>query len=200
MIWDSYHWKIELRETADFIVSLAKDVDGPRDKNDYLMERSLMVGFYSIRKLAEAMKVTNRCATTKVPLVAHPSRFGEKYIINHMDWHRINDFYEFERSIKTSMKLITLCNAFIHSFIFYPVTNPSRNTIAILFTSDKTKYKNLYYITIEQIADLFRSVADDYPSKAYVLKIEQVTEELRKHFKGNGITPIEQDGILYAYE
>lgn len=200
MIWDSYYWKIELRETTDYIISLSKEVDAPRDKNDYLMERSLMVGFYNIRKLVEAMKVTSRCARTKVQIVAHHSRFGNDYIVNHMNWQMINDFYELENRVETSVKLITICNILIHSFIFYPVYNESRHTIAILFTSDRTEYKNLYNITIRQVSGLFRRVANDYPSNAYMVKSEQVTDELRKHFKDNGITPIEQDGILYAYE
>lgn len=200
MIWDSYFWKRELQRTANRIRRLANKQDGAREKNDYELERSVMVGFYSIRKLIESMKVTSSCANTSVTLEAHPSLYGEKNAINHLNWHRIFDFYDFNIIETKAIRLSALCNLFIHSFIFMPVINTKRNIDAILITSDRTKYNFLYLIKIKDITALFKKVALNFPNKIHILRADQVTDEILSHFKQNGIKYIKQDGYLYAHE
>jgi len=200
MIWDSHPWKRELRRLAGLIRRLAKDVNGQWEKNDYALERAVMVGFYSIRKLIEAMKLTTACAKMQVPLISYPLRTGKKPTIHHLNWHRINEFYDLGVEHSKNIRLLSLCNMFVHSYIFIPNVDEHGNIVSIFFNSDKTKYSCLYSVEIETIAALFNDVASNSPNQIRIIKVDAVTDDLRRHFAETGKEPIEQDGYLYIYE
>ena len=83
--------------------ALRKRVNQRRWPDRFLakLEQNMMIGFYSIRKLLEAKKLTIDVVKRSIPATAFPWR-GEP--VNHLNWHNIDQLYDFERlTIKSDL-------------------------------------------------------------------------------------------------
>ncbi|MBX9918181.1 MAG: hypothetical protein K2Y07_13290, partial [Nitrosomonas sp.] len=59
-----------------------------------------------------------------------------------------------------------LCNQFIHSFIFVPVEGEQAQLLGFYVCSDRTRHEKLYFVEIQQVLSVFRTIGRDYPTSA----------------------------------
>lgn len=179
MIAESYYWREELLKIANNIKEKHQIIEWT-DSDNAEFEKEIMIGFYIIRKLIEANKLTNRIIATNIK--GHKFQSVGKQI-TFMNNHRFPELYDLQNKLKNKFDLRFLINQFVHSYIFYPVidfTDPEfRNSISesisdeeydelyqkaekkivsIYFNSDDNKDKFLYEIDIKKITGLFEEV------------------------------------------
>lgn len=161
MIWESSYWK-------DGLLKLARDLKRrtmhqkcwPEASLAHL-EQSLMVGFYSIRKLMEARKLSE--STTSRRFVVKAYRCKGKPV-TFLNWHHLDALYDLENPENRDLDLKALCNQFIHSYVFSPVFSDDNRLQSILVTSDHQRSRVLYEVSIEQLISLFELAGADYPN------------------------------------
>ncbi len=160
MIWESWYWKQPLLEMADRL-SVLKTVEELTEEDMVQIEKDILIGFYSVRKLIESpTKVTDLTKAIKIPVTWFPA----KERVNWRNHHKIDKLYDFGAPGEETRDLPFVCGRIIHSFILFPEVNENGGLNGLLFTSDKDKDQKLYSITIETIIALFRAVGNDYPT------------------------------------
>lgn len=117
-----------------------------------------MLGFYSIRKLTEAKKLTDFVVSTNVPVLAYPPK-GEP--ITLLNWHHIDSLYHLDSPKRESIGLVELCNQFIHSYVFAPQFDETGFLSAIYVASDRLREKKLLQVSLEHLEWLFDLVGND---------------------------------------
>jgi hypothetical protein len=160
MIWESSDWKEPLLLIANRLRKL-KTSGELTEKQLARVERDIFIGFYSVRKLIETItKITDDTKAMKVDV--------EYYLYNQikpvtlLNWHRIEEFYDFGEVHNESRDIKFICGRIIHSFIFMPLTDENGLT-GILFTSDIDKHKKLYSLNIDEVIKIFKRIGNDYP-------------------------------------
>lgn len=179
MIAESCYWRDELLNIANNIKGKSQIIEWTEaDNADF--EKEIMIGFYIIRKLIEANKLTNRIISTNIKGFKFQSN-GKQ--ITFMNNHRFPEFYDLKNRLKNKFDLRFLINQFVHSYIFYPILdfsdpkirdsisdnisdeeyyelyqNKEKKITSIYFNSDDTKDASLYEISINIIINLFEEV------------------------------------------
>lgn len=183
MILESYYWRKELIKTSKKLPKLI-DVKKEWSPTKYAkFEKEIMFGFYIIRKLIEANKLTNKLVSTKRECKVYLNT-GTK--INIRNNHRFNEYYDFDNFTKKKFDLKFLNNQFVHSYIFSPVINvidekslkllenesltdekfkktyedAEKEVVAILFNSDTNKNQSLFEIDIKKVIEIFNDVGN----------------------------------------
>ena len=183
MILESYYWREELIKTS-IKLNKRRIVKKEWSPSYYAkFEKEIMFGFYIIRKLIEANKLTNRLVSTKIECKKYLNN-GKKLTIKNNFFFEEN--YWFENYTTTKCDLKFLNNQFIHSYIFSPVISivdernlklleneklsddenfeiyesAKKEVTAILFNSDKNKNNALYEININKVIELFNEVGN----------------------------------------
>ena len=161
MITDSSFWKDDLMDRSEFI---ARKMVQSRwlAISSARLEQSVMIGFYSIRKLLEADKLSYSLSESTVDALSWPSR-GKP--VDHTNWHRIDDLYELGLPSSEDLTIRFVANQIIHSFVFTPIFSLAGPPEGIAFSSDREKEKRLYYLELVQIRDLFERAGSDYPKE-----------------------------------
>lgn len=166
MIWESQYWKDDLLKNA---AALRKRTTQKRWAEPSLarLEQSIMLGFYGVRKLHEAAKLSTATMTQQVSVKAFPW-LGKN--VTKLNWHRLDELYDFASGAPQSQDLLFVCHQFVHSFIFTTAFNEDGRLDAILFASDRQRHKALLSISIGQVISAFEQVGNDYPNSAqYIL-------------------------------
>ena len=160
MIWESHFWKDDLLKKA---AKLRKRKTQRRWPESSLakLEQTLMLGFYGIRKLHEAAKLSTATMTQHVPLTAYPWT-GKN--VTKLNWHNLDDLYDFESGTTEAHDLLFLCGQFVHSFVFTAAFDDHDRLEGFLFSSDWQRHKALLHVSIGQVAFLFEQVGNDYPN------------------------------------
>lgn len=161
MISESYYWRQELISSAHYLDSKMYHKRRWTDAQYCGIEKATMIGFYIIRKLKEASKLTNMILSTNIRAYKYKSTNTGISLHNSHKWP---DFYDLSNKIDCKLDLSFLINQFVHSFIFYPViTNCplyKYHFTSLLFNSDSEKDKFLYEIEIEKIIELFNNIGN----------------------------------------
>jgi hypothetical protein len=162
LIWDSKYWKDDLLRWAE---DLRKRSQQRRwsDKSLARLEQTIMLGFYSIRKLAEARKLSQRTIERQVSLTAYPWR-GK--LVTRYNWHRLSELYDFERQEDTSRDLRFICNQIVHSYVFVAEFDEAGLLQGVVFCSDRQRNQRSFCIRLIDVVELFEIVGNDYPDKA----------------------------------
>ena len=157
MIWESSYWKEDILRQA---AALKKKTKQQRwtDRSYAQLEKTVMLGFYSIRKLLEAKKLTIDVIKTKLSVISFPS-LGEAVTL--LNWHHFDRLYDFNRPNEQKRSLQWLCNIIVHSYIFSPVFGEQSRFEGLFFNSDLIRHEALYFVHIEGIISLFKSVGND---------------------------------------
>jgi hypothetical protein len=159
MIDESCFWKEDLLKQADALRT--RQLQRRWTEASFArLEQTVMIGFYSIRKLVEASKISNTTFEQKIPLTTFPSTGRD---VTRMNTHKIDKLYDLESPSDASHDIIFLCNQFIHSFVFMPVFGENKKLECILFASDRHRHVKLFSITLTTIIELFEQVGHDYP-------------------------------------
>lgn len=119
-----------------------------------------MIGFYSIRKLIEARKLSDSTMENEIVVWMYPSK-GEPVTL--MNWYKLDRLFDLANRQQKAFKLLALCNQFVHSYVFTPVQTEEGGLRSILFCSDRARGSALYEAELEQIVGLFEQVGTDYP-------------------------------------
>lgn len=163
MITDSYYWKEHLLKGAAEIAKIMPK-ETLTETQFSRVEREILIGFYSVRKLIEATtKVTPKTAKLELELNWYPKRADKPRV----DWYnRYNfiDLYDFNEFRVERRDIIFISHRMVHSYIF----NISNN--GVLFNSDRDKERRLLFIKTTEILRAFNTVGDDYPSSIIVTR------------------------------
>jgi hypothetical protein len=120
-----------------------------------------MLGFYMIRKLLEAHKVSDSIAKRRLRLPLYPAT-GKR--VTYRNTHRIEDLYDFSRSHSEIRTVAFICDQVIHSYIFVPCLAESVGWDGVIFASDRQKSRGVFYLHGRQVISLFKSVARNDPA------------------------------------
>jgi len=161
VIWESGYWKENLLRQS---LMLRKKQQQRRwtERSFALLEQVVMLGFYSIRKLAEANKISHEIVNLPVPLVAFPWK-GKA--VTRMNLHRFTELYDMGSARPVKRDLLFLCHQVVHSYIFSPLFE-EKYLAGVFFTSDRHRHKSLYLIKTNNVVTLFELVANNDPSSA----------------------------------
>jgi hypothetical protein len=170
MIRESSYWKEPLLDAATWLRRV-RFRENTSEKTLVRIEKEIFLGFYSVRKLLETIKVSDATKKQQYELTWHQN-------IKLVDWlnnHKINELYDLQASSQESRNIGFICNLFIHSYVFVIAGEDKLDGIYV--ASDRTKNKKLYFISIETILAILRLVGRDYPVHA-VYEREPETGEL----------------------
>ncbi|MBX3382002.1 MAG: hypothetical protein KF864_00695 [Phycisphaeraceae bacterium] len=170
MIWESHPWKVDLGRRAAWLRKQQKVRKWPESAL-VRVEQCIMIGCYCVRKLVEAKKLTDRVSKRPVPLESYPA-IGKPVTL--LNWHKLDELYDFEKGQKQPRPLGFLCNQLIHSYVFVFGFNHREGLSFVLFCSDHVRNKNLFKISVRALANLFDAVArDDVWSSHFTLRVAQ---------------------------
>lgn len=161
MIYESHYWKDPLLTTAKWLVSV-KLGERTRESTYVRIERDIFISFYSIRKLFDTLKVSDRIKRATTELEWHPNRNA----VHHMNWEHLELLYDMSTSKKEVRDVVFLCNQFVHSFVFSPYEENGRIG-GFFVSSDRDRNKKLYRVRLKQVVTLFRLVGRDYPASLF---------------------------------
>jgi len=162
MIWESHYWKNELLK----ITKRLKDRKKQKkwfDTSLAKIEQDVMLGFYIVRKLKEAKKLSDSVAHHRVNLKTYSAK-GKN--VTYMNWHKLDEVYDFSKINGQTRSLSFICDQIIHSYVFVVELDENSNFTGILFCSDKKRNKELYFLEIDILTSLFENIGNDYPSSA----------------------------------
>ena len=157
MIDESSYWKRDLLNEARSLEKRKRQKRWP-DAALARCEQTVMLGFYSIRKLVESGKLTDRTANHSVRVQSYSSNGNTVHFMNR---HRIEEIYEMETPEARSVPLLFLCNQVIHSYTCILLLGPDAGLHGILVTSDRQRSNELLQVDVDDIVDVFRRVGND---------------------------------------
>lgn len=161
MIYESSPWKDDLKRTAKYLRELSCNKLGGSERRLVAIEKKIMLGFYSIRKLIEARKLTKRVELHHVNLNKYKYKVGGGCQIDLLSRHDMLRFYDLDTPVSETMLLKWVCDKFVHSYVFEYVVDSEGIFSAILFNSDKTRHEWLYEISVENVVYVFEEIALD---------------------------------------
>ncbi len=122
-----------------------------------------MLGFYAVRKLQEARKISDRLRSRPVPLIQYRSS-GKP--VRHLNWDRIDALYELDNPERVQRHLSFVTNQIIHSYVFVPWFDETNHLVNLFFASDHEKDRQLWAVTVHEIAEIFAEVGNNDPTSA----------------------------------
>ena len=164
MIWESSYWKEPLLKSALWLEKINLS-ENTQEHIFVRIEKELFIGFYSIRKLLETVKLTDATKSKKYELEWNPN-IEEP---NHFNWHNIDRLYNLNQSSKESRDIGFICNLFIHSYVF--IISGQNKLDGVYISTDKLKEEKVYFVSLENILSIYRLVGRDYSSAAEYIKI-----------------------------
>jgi hypothetical protein len=183
MIHESYYWRNELINISEKINNKIKVEKDWSDAKNAKFEKNIMFGFYIIRKLMEANKLTNVIGSTKFQLKMYKNIGKQVTLMNN---HRFYENYDLEKSQIVKRDLKFLINQFVHSYSFIPIVSVvdektlklmeneklseeemteiyqsgERELTGILVDTDTNKNDFLFEIDISSIIEIFKKVGE----------------------------------------
>ena len=157
MISDSVPWREELLKVA---IALERRAELKRwtTRTGFLVERDLMVGMFTIRRLIESAKTSSMLPRERVSFGMHPLTGRVPGIYDRWAYW---EYYAMDSKRQTELTVQELVSLFIHSFVleFYPQSEHGPATIWVV--SDHDRHKWLYSISFARVAALFRRVGNE---------------------------------------
>lgn len=160
MIWESAYWKEELLRHARRL-QWRQTLKRWGERSAAGLEKDMMIGFYSIRKMVEAHVVSDEIRDRDLCLQGYPWT-GRP--VTFMNWDKINEKYDLEHPVQVKRTVIWLANQMIHSYAFMPCFDTKGRLDLILFNSDRTRRQHLYSVPVDEIVALFQEVGSNDPA------------------------------------
>jgi hypothetical protein len=156
MIWQSFYWRRELRRSAKTLRQRITQRRWP-EASTADIERVIMIGFYSVRKLAEAWKLPRELRQRKISVTEFPCIHAVR---SPLFWPDVEESYDLSRGRVREQPLDFLWNQFIHSFVFVPCLNASTSGFDGVFVSSSDRRKQaVWYVEASAIIKLFEDIA-----------------------------------------
>jgi hypothetical protein len=169
VIWESFYWKSDLLKQAAVLKKRIGQKRWP-DASLARCEQTIMLGFYSIRKLAESAKLTDHVSNMNVTLRSYPATGRTVHLLNK---DRLDELYDLELPRKESVTLPFLCDQIVHSYVFSLLFNEDGQLAGILVTSDRERSKRLLEVSIQKIIDVFEKVGRDEANVAVTFRFDE---------------------------
>ena len=160
MIWESHYWKNDLLKIAKRLKKRKKQKKW-FETSFARVEQDVMLGFYIIRKLKEARKLTDSVVKQQISMQAFPSN-GEN--VTCLNWHRLDELYDFTKPNGQDRYLGFICDQIIHSYVFVVEFDENSKITGILFCSDQKRNIELYSLKIDKLIALLEEVGNNCPS------------------------------------
>ena len=159
MIFDSFYWKRDLAKRAAWLENKLKQ-ERWSEQSYARLEQEVMLGFYCIRKLAEAKKLSDEVVNMQITLMSFKFH---GHIVTHQNWTNVDKHYQLQNGRKLTKTVKYVANQIVHSFVFLPVHLEGTSTLeGIAFNSDKTKSEVLFTMRLSDIAALFYRASMEY--------------------------------------
>jgi hypothetical protein len=160
MIWESSDWKKPL-------LKLSKQINKWKekclsDKDLVNIEKTILIAFYSIRKLVDARKLSNTTQEMKINIFSYPNVKN----VTLMNWHKIDELYNLEEENPKQCDLSFIYNQLIHSYVFMIDDNPKGGFNGIFFSSDSQRNKKVFKISADELIRILDTVGNDYSSSS----------------------------------
>jgi hypothetical protein len=158
VIWNSDPYKRELAHLA-FAFRKRKSQKRWTHVSETKLERDAFYMAFSIRKLIEAFKVSDKVEMIAIEAIEYPTI---NRVVDLMNWHRIDQLFDLSKPKPCKKTIIDFCNQIIHSFIFLPCVGDGNNSLFGLFiSSDRLKVRSLLYFDIDRIIEMIDAVISD---------------------------------------
>jgi hypothetical protein len=161
MIYESAYWKDDLLRAAD---ELERRLTQSRWHPATFagVEKTVMIGFYAIRKLIEATKLDDNTTKQNISLAKYPST-GKA--VTRLNWTSYWELYDLGAPKRGTLPLVQLCHQFVHSYVFICEFSELKAFTSVLVSSERERNRHLYSVSIPVIVRLFRSVGRNYPTQ-----------------------------------
>jgi hypothetical protein len=165
MIYESSYWKDELLRQSKRLRAQCQQKRW-REASSAKLELTLMSGFYIVRKLVEAKKLSQKLISKNFQVTEFPPS-GKA--VNLHNRHDIDRLFKLDEPNKTSIDFLSLCNQFVHSYVFVLCFSDIKKLTGIFVASDWMRTSRLYYVEIEHAIKLFDEVGGDYPTETHFI-------------------------------
>ena len=157
MIQDPKPWKQELLRIASRL-ELRYNQKRWSAQSAFLLEKELFLGFFAVRKLFDSQGCHHGLEVEKLELAMYPVGDKEITLLNTQHFAELYNLYANKREKLTFRQV---ANQFVHSSICVPFTPWRKSLVGVYIASDLAKKQKLYYIPLNKIVEVFRSVARD---------------------------------------
>ena len=123
------------------------------------LEKELLIGFYSVRKLLDTVKVSDSTKEQKYEV----NWFANIQPVDYLNWHHIDRLFDLNKTNQETRNIRFICDRFIHSYVLIPDFKEEKSN-GVYIASDSDRRKKLYHISADNIVAIFRLVGRDYPS------------------------------------
>ena len=165
MIIESCYWKDPLLKSALRFREFSR-TKKPEESDLVQIELDVFLGFYSIRKLMDTIKISDKTKQFQLSLEWYPNI--EK--VNIMNIHHPDKLYDFNTKNKMVKDLRFICNQIIHSYIFFICVSENGYFGGIFCSSDTYKNSKLFFITLASLIEIFETVGNDYPNHMSMIR------------------------------
>lgn len=161
MIWDSKEWKEQLLTTASWLTKV-RIAENTRESTYVRLEREVLLGAYSVRKLLDTLKVKD--STKRICLGI--DRYENRVRVSHLNMHKIAEAYDLSSKRSEERNLRFICDRFIHSYVLIPGADSNDRLEGFFVTTDRDRNTKLYWVPLDVLLKMFRMVGRDYPTEA----------------------------------
>lgn len=158
MIWDSCYWKEPLLDSAKYLRSV-RITERTTERSLVRIEKEILMGFYSVRKLLDTFKVSDSSKKLKYELIWH----NNIKRVSYLNWHHVDELYDLKTRNSETRGVRFICDKFIHSYIFLPVDYKSKLK-GFYVTTDRLKNQKCYFVSTDIVVSIFRTIGRDYPA------------------------------------
>lgn len=191
MINESYYWKKELYMSFLSIVNF-KQLKVPKEKSFINVEKAIMIGAFIIRKLDDAEKIPPDFLDKQLTLEFF---WSKGTIVDHMNWHKLDNHYNFNKSDKIKKNWRFIINQIIHSFTFFFEYDSTNKLDGFLINSDKTKLDALFFLPLKELLTIFLTI-----SEGNITKSVSNRQAVSVDSKGNPkFGPMKLSNAVYSY-
>lgn len=160
MIYESKFWKDDLLKRAKSLRSKATQKRWTEISSARL-EQTILLGFYSVRRLIEAKKLSDSVVNQNITASAYTWK-GQP--VTRMNWLDIDKLYGLDSPQTVVKNLLFFCHQFVHSYIFVEYFNDEHKLNGVFVSSDRERYQVLYSLEIDAIIKIFEQVGNDHPT------------------------------------
>ena len=157
MIYESHYWKEPLLAAARWLSGLRLS-ENTRESTYVKLEKELMLGFYSVRKLIDTIKISDSTKKIKFDILWYKNA----KTVNWLNHAFIDENYDLAKSQNELRDIEFICNLFIYAYVF--VVSGDGKLEGLYISTDRKKNQKVYFVPLEVILKIFRIVGRDYPS------------------------------------
>lgn len=161
MIWDSLEWKENLLSTANWL-SRVRLTEKTSESTYIRLEREILIGAYSVRKLLDTLKVKDSIKQTSMCI----DKFNNKERVNHLNMHKIAEVYDLTSRQSEERNIRFICDRFIDSYLLVPGADNGNRLEGFFVTSFQDRNSKLYWVPLKVIVSIFRLVGRDFSTEA----------------------------------